>query len=344
MRLEPPRVAVVSMHHYINHGGAEFVVYRATPADVESGVRVGDRRVPGLPASRRRRPRRRPGAARRVLRAARTTRTSNTPISVFARDEAGNEATAVVRRRRVPEAVPEEPDPDRRPLPAARRAGDPREHAALKVDNPGDLLAAFLKINGDLRRMNAEQIAALSPRRPRRRCCGSGPFAQLGNSQVEARFADQRTYFYKGKEIDQQVHLGFDLAVTANVPVVAANRGHGRLRRLARHLRQLRHRRSRHGRAVALRAPVVDRREGGRHASSKGAGARPQRHDRAGRRRPPALHDAGGRRAGEPGRVVEHTLDGGPRAAQDPRGGGRAAGPGRSERRPAAPAGAKEAG
>ena len=52
-----------------------------------------------------------------------------------------------------------------------------------------------------------------------------GPFQQLGNSQVEARFADTRTYVYKGKEIDRQVHLGFDLAVTANVPVVAAERG-----------------------------------------------------------------------------------------------------------------------
>jgi murein DD-endopeptidase MepM/ murein hydrolase activator NlpD len=52
-----------------------------------------------------------------------------------------------------------------------------------------------------------------------------GPFVQLGNSQVEASFADHRTYLYKGKEVDQQVHLGFDLAVTAHVPVVAANRG-----------------------------------------------------------------------------------------------------------------------
>ena len=32
-------------------------------------------------------------------------------------------------------------------------------------------------------------------------------------------------YFYKGREVDQQIHLGFDLAVTANVPIVSANRG-----------------------------------------------------------------------------------------------------------------------
>ena len=49
VRLEPPRIAVLSKFHYINHGGAEFVVYRATPADVESGVRVGDQTYPGFP-------------------------------------------------------------------------------------------------------------------------------------------------------------------------------------------------------------------------------------------------------------------------------------------------------
>jgi murein DD-endopeptidase MepM/ murein hydrolase activator NlpD len=52
-----------------------------------------------------------------------------------------------------------------------------------------------------------------------------GPFVQLSNSKVEASFADHRTYVYEGKEVDQQVHLGFDLAVTANVPIAASNRG-----------------------------------------------------------------------------------------------------------------------
>jgi murein DD-endopeptidase MepM/ murein hydrolase activator NlpD len=52
-----------------------------------------------------------------------------------------------------------------------------------------------------------------------------GPFVQLGNSQVEASFADHRTYFYQGREVDRQVHLGFDLAVTSRVAIVAANDG-----------------------------------------------------------------------------------------------------------------------
>ena len=50
-------------------------------------------------------------------------------------------------------------------------------------------------------------------------------FVQLGNSKVEASFADHRTYKCPRTEVDQQVHLGFDLAVTASVPVVSANAG-----------------------------------------------------------------------------------------------------------------------
>lgn len=53
----------------------------------------------------------------------------------------------------------------------------------------------------------------------------TGPFLQLANSKVESSFADRRTYIYKGKKIDEQVHLGFDLSVTQHVAVLAANDG-----------------------------------------------------------------------------------------------------------------------
>jgi murein DD-endopeptidase MepM/ murein hydrolase activator NlpD len=101
------------------------------------------------------------------------------------------------------------------------------EHAPeLKLTAPpaGEMEPAFLKVNGELRRINADQIAAFAAKTVAARLW-EGPFVQLGNSQVEARFADQRTYIYKGQEIDHQVHLGFDLAVTTRIPVVAANAG-----------------------------------------------------------------------------------------------------------------------
>ena len=230
VRLEPPRVAVVSTHHYVNHGGSEMVVYRATPEDVQSGVRVGDVEYPGFPE--------RSGpegseAARAdpglnvAFFALLPDQTLNTPIVAFARDEAGNEVHAtfvdnVFKKpfkqsrielddafinRVVPEILEQSPE--------------------LKLAPPAagsDMLPAFLKINGELRKMNNDQIAALAAKTSPVRLW-KGPFVQLGNSQVEASFADHRTYFYKGKEVDRQVHLGFDLAVTARVPIVAANDG-----------------------------------------------------------------------------------------------------------------------
>jgi murein DD-endopeptidase MepM/ murein hydrolase activator NlpD len=50
-------------------------------------------------------------------------------------------------------------------------------------------------------------------------------FQPLTNAAIESRFADNRTYVYQGKEVDRQVHLGFDLAVTQRIPVLAAHNG-----------------------------------------------------------------------------------------------------------------------
>jgi murein DD-endopeptidase MepM/ murein hydrolase activator NlpD len=81
-----------------------------------------------------------------------------------------------------------------------------------------------LKINNDLRRANAETIAALAAKTSPT-ILWKGAFQPLGGSQVEAAFADYRTYFYQGKEVDRQVHLGFDLAKTVNSAVLAGNDG-----------------------------------------------------------------------------------------------------------------------
>ena len=42
---------------------------------------------------------------------------------------------------------------------------------------------------------------------------------------MESQFADVRSYVYKGKKVDQQVHLGFDLSRVKNTPIAAANDG-----------------------------------------------------------------------------------------------------------------------
>ncbi len=221
VRLEPPQVAVLSTFHYVNHGGSEFVVYRATPADVDSGVRVGNIEYQGFPATA-------VGitsdpAVRVAFFALLFDQDLNTTFQVYARDPAGNEALASLDHQvfAKPYSKSRIEIDDRfvgRVVPAIA-SNSPQEQ--IPTD---DLLAGFLKINGDLRRKNNQYLTDLA-KKSAPEMLFKGPFQQLGNSQVEARFADTRTYVYKGKEIDRQVHLGFDLAVTANVPIVAAERG-----------------------------------------------------------------------------------------------------------------------
>jgi murein DD-endopeptidase MepM/ murein hydrolase activator NlpD len=223
IRLTPPRVGVVSTHHFINHGGSEVVVYRVQPAEAESGVRVGDVVYPGFPAA---------GAgiagADPALRVAFFAllydQDLNAPIHVYARDEAGNESRASFDFRVFP-----------KPFRRSRIEIDDKflgkvvpgildNTPSLKVSDPSNLLASFLTINRELRKQNAAAIAALAAKTAPE-VLWKGPFTQLSNSAVESSFADQRTYIYKGQEVDQQVHLGFDLASTASAPVQASNAG-----------------------------------------------------------------------------------------------------------------------
>jgi len=221
VRLEPPRVTVLSTFHYINLGGSEFAVFRATPEDVQSGVRVGDKEYPAFPAS---------GAGINGDSALRVAffallydQPTATKIEVFARDEAGNQVLVPLDYRVFPKQYKKsriEID-DRflqRVVPAIASASPDEK---IPTD---DLLAGFLKINRDLRQKNNQYIRDLA-RKTSPELMFKDAFQQLGNSSVQAQFADARTYIHNGKEVDQQVHLGFDLAVTANVPVSASQRG-----------------------------------------------------------------------------------------------------------------------
>ncbi|MBW2284927.1 MAG: M23 family metallopeptidase, partial [Deltaproteobacteria bacterium] len=83
----------------------------------------------------------------------------------------------------------------------------------------------FLKINRDLRQKNAETFYDLRTRTSEERLWGDENWARLRNAATMARFADHRTYYYRGKKIDEQVHLGVDLASLAQSPVQATNSG-----------------------------------------------------------------------------------------------------------------------
>jgi murein DD-endopeptidase MepM/ murein hydrolase activator NlpD len=223
VRLRPPVISVVSTLHYINQGGSEMVVYRVSPSAVASGVRVGDDEYPGYPAS---------GAhivnadpqLRVAFFALLWNQSPTTPISLYARDDVGNEAHATFDYQVFPKQFRESritvSDRFLQKVVPPILANAPQ----LNVSDPSNLLAAVLVINGKLRREDAEKIAALA-RTTAPEILWQGPFKQLVDSAVEAGFADQRTYVYHGEVIDHQTHLGFDLASVAGAPVHASNRG-----------------------------------------------------------------------------------------------------------------------
>lgn len=93
----------------------------------------------------------------------------------------------------------------------------------LPGSNPGDPLANYLEANQKLRLKNHErfrQVCSQSAPQP----LWSGAFQHFLGKR-EAGFGDRRSYMYQNKEVDQQTHLGEDLASLVNSPVPAANNG-----------------------------------------------------------------------------------------------------------------------
>jgi murein DD-endopeptidase MepM/ murein hydrolase activator NlpD len=225
VRLEKPTISVISTKHYINLGGSEMVVYRAMPADIESGVQVGDLTYPGYPAS---------GAkvegvhiadpaVKIAFIALRWDQDVNTPMHAYAKDEAGNTARADFDHLAFPKPFKKSRIPldDKfidRVVPAILET-------TQEVNPQGSNIEKFLVINGELRQKNAQTIANYAKQSSPEILWGGAVFHPFTNTAVEAAFADQRTYVYDGKEVDRQTHLGFDLARVVNSPVVAANRG-----------------------------------------------------------------------------------------------------------------------
>lgn len=226
VKLEPPRISIVSNFHYINHGGAELVVYKISPPDSSSGVRVGDRTYPGYavpPLDTNN-----DESLRVALFALLHDQDLDTPINLYARDKAGNKTQAEFDHQRFPrefrrsqilvndrflrQVVPR----------ILERVPDLSDESPDGSDQ--GWLDLYLFINDELRRRNRKTLAALAVETTEQ-MLWEGPFLQLSNSKVESGFADHRTYVHDGREIDQQVHLGFDLASTANAPILAANHG-----------------------------------------------------------------------------------------------------------------------
>lgn len=216
VRLVPPTIELLSTQHYVTQGGAEAVVYRVGASATRHGVQAGERFFPGFPL---------PGGGpqdRFALFAAPYDLDDARRVALVAGDDVGHEA----RRAFVDRFAGRPLAHDRIELNAAFLDKVVTEIRAQTPGLPdaGGALANYLAINRDLRRENAAELENLA-RHSAPRFLWREAFVGLPKGKVMSAFADRRAYVFEGREVDQQDHLGFDLASTRHAPVPAANDG-----------------------------------------------------------------------------------------------------------------------
>lgn len=207
---EPPRVSVHTGLTYVRRGGSEMVVYSVSEPVPRHGVQIGETFSPGFPH---------PADPERFLAfypLPPDTPAGTSPV-VVAEDRAGNRTRVGLSISIIERTFPE----DKISLSDAFLSKKVPELLGGEQD---DLLAGYLQINRNMRRENGEQIQAVCEASSEERLW-RGIFQQLPNSHVGARFAEKRSYKYQGREVDQQLHMGYDLASTSHAPVPAANSG-----------------------------------------------------------------------------------------------------------------------
>jgi len=208
---KPPVVSVLSGQHYVNHGGTGLVVYSTDEELAKSGVRMGEHFFPGYPYQ--------PGKYLCFFAIPYNADPKALSPALVASDVAGNEVSVGFLFR---------------PLPKKFRADSINVSDAFLQSKMGQFadiypdqtqpIDIFLKVNSELRAKNVAYLLELG-RDTVPQKLWDGPFVRLPNSAPMAGFADNRTYMFQGKAVDNQTHLGVDLASLATSPVPAGNTG-----------------------------------------------------------------------------------------------------------------------
>ena len=216
VKLRPPSLQVQSLHTYVSQGGSETVVYRVGETAVKDGVRAGEWWFPGYPL---------PGgheSDRFALFSMPYDMEDASGLRLVAMDDVGNESSADFVDRA--STKPIHKDTIRLSDSFMQRVVPAILEQTPEVEDRGDLLQNYLAINGDLRHANTRTLIALAEASPPEFLWNKS-FVPMRNGMVMSGFADRRTYTYGGEPVDQQDHLGFDLASTARAEIQAANDG-----------------------------------------------------------------------------------------------------------------------
>jgi hypothetical protein len=215
VRSTPPSVAALSTQQYVNQGGAEMVVYQVSPGVTQSGVETEGKVFPGYQAPNA------PANTMFCIFAYPYDAGPHPNFELFARDDAGNETR---------QSFPVRAFPRRFPTSRMQISDSFIQQVVLpiiahtpSISQQSNLLDDFLLVNRDLRRTDARRLVDMSGQSVHE-FLWHGAFIHPP-SKVEANFADHRVYVYNGQIVDQEDHLGYDLAGTKHMNIPAANAG-----------------------------------------------------------------------------------------------------------------------
>jgi murein DD-endopeptidase MepM/ murein hydrolase activator NlpD len=200
----------------VAQGGCEVVVYRVGESAVQDGVRSGSWWFPGFPM---------PGPDKQLrfaFYAVPWDTGDASAVRLVAIDDVGNEATVAFVDQFFPKPI--KSDVIQVTDAFLNKVVPEILSQTSEVRDQGDLVKNFLAINGDLRRKEADFLKGLA-QKSARQFLWTQPFLPMKNAKITAAFAQRRTYMYQGKEIDQQTHLGFDMASVQRDAVLASNSG-----------------------------------------------------------------------------------------------------------------------
>jgi murein DD-endopeptidase MepM/ murein hydrolase activator NlpD len=209
----PPQLQILQSEKYISPGGAGIAIYRLSDTDCTSGVTINGRFHPGFLV----------GDGRTDTYIAYfalpydAQKIENSMVSAV--DSAGNETIAPFTT--VYKGVTQKTDTIT--ISDSFIGAKIPEFQQYYPEMKGELIDQYLYTNTILRDQNNKKISDLC-RNPSPIRLWQGHFQRFAGSP-KAGFADHRSYMYGGKLIDNQVHLGVDIASTSRADVRAANKG-----------------------------------------------------------------------------------------------------------------------
>jgi murein DD-endopeptidase MepM/ murein hydrolase activator NlpD len=210
----PPTVEILASTRYLSRGGGGLVALRQKGA-ARVGVSVGDLFFPAFPAGPPE------SGLQAALYALPWNLPPNSPITVSAQDDAGNAVSRALAVDLRPRKFPIDTVEINEQFLASKMPEFLPERGQIP---PDQLLAAFLTVNRD-KRKEAEEMKRRLAQKTKPAPLFEGAFVQPRNTKVFSNFAETRTYRYQGRDVDTQVHLGYDLASLKKSPVPAANSG-----------------------------------------------------------------------------------------------------------------------